>query len=132
MPIQVSLDGMSNGAAEHPCDHLNNVGLGGLCFISHQFMPVGRCVSVSFPLLDNHCALEATVVWNRQHEKGFEVGLQFNDPDQLYCLRMIEQVFHIEHYRREVEKQDGRHISSEQAAREWISRYAGEFPMFEL
>lgn len=43
-------------------------------------------------------------------------------------MRMIEQICHIEHYRKEVERQEGRRLSSQDAADEWISRYAGDFP----
>ena len=67
-------------------------------------------------------------MWNREKQHGYEIGLQFDDPEQLYQLRMIEQICHIEHYRQQVEQQEGRHLTSEQAAKEWIRRYAGDFP----
>ena len=41
---------------------------------------------------------------------------------------MIEQVCHIEHYRKEVMLREGRELSAQEAAREWISKYAGDFP----
>jgi hypothetical protein len=41
---------------------------------------------------------------------------------------MIEQICHIEHYRKEVKLAEGRELSSEEAADEWIKRYAGDFP----
>ena len=41
---------------------------------------------------------------------------------------MIEQICHIEHYRAEVEGKEGRELSSQEAAKEWISSYAGDFP----
>jgi hypothetical protein len=41
---------------------------------------------------------------------------------------MIEQICHIEHYRKEVKLVEGRELSSEEAADEWITRYAGDFP----
>ena len=43
---------------------------------------------------------------------------------------MIEQICHIEHYRHEIEQVEGRKLNSEEAAREWIQRYASEFPVF--
>jgi len=70
-------------------------------------------------------------VWNKKTGNGFEVGLKFDDPDEIFRLRMIEQICHIEHYRTEVERQDGRYLTSEEAAREWISLYAAEFPGLE-
>jgi len=40
---------------------------------------------------------------------------------------MIEQLCHIERYRWKVQKEEGRLLTSEEAAVEWISRYAGVF-----
>ena len=41
---------------------------------------------------------------------------------------MVEQICHIEQYRREVLKKEGRRLSSEEAASEWIVKYASDFP----
>jgi hypothetical protein len=41
---------------------------------------------------------------------------------------MIEQICHIEHYRQEVLRVEGRKLSSKEAASEWISKYARDFP----
>jgi hypothetical protein len=41
---------------------------------------------------------------------------------------MIEQICHIESYRRDVAQQEGRQLTTEEAAVEWISRYASSFP----
>lgn len=113
---------------QHPCNKLNNVSLGGLAFISPQPLTVDSDVKVCFPLLDEHHQLTGRVMWSKPVSQGFEIGLQFDDLDELYRLRMIEQICHIEHYRSEVQRQQGRTLSSEEAAKEWIVRYAGEFP----
>ena len=111
-----------------PRELLHNVSLGGLAFVSTQTLPKGKTVKIRFPLLDKHRSLSGRVVWSRPVKQGFEIGLQFDDPDELYRLRMIEQICHIEHYRTEIAIIEGREITSEEAAQEWITRYAGEFP----
>ena len=40
---------------------------------------------------------------------------------------MVQQVCAVEHYRQE-ELQKGRVLNSQQAASEWIAKYAGRFP----
>jgi ABC-type Fe3+-hydroxamate transport system substrate-binding protein len=40
---------------------------------------------------------------------------------------MVGQVYQIEHYRQEVEQLEGRILGSEEAAEEWIQRYAADF-----
>ncbi|MEQ8937648.1 MAG: PilZ domain-containing protein, partial [Gammaproteobacteria bacterium] len=47
---------------------------------------------------------------------------------KMFLLRMVEQLCHIEHYRNEIARVEGRELSSEQAAQEWISKYAESFP----
>jgi hypothetical protein len=37
---------------------------------------------------------------------------------------MVEQVCHIEHYRKEVMVCEGRQLTSEDAAKEWVAKYA--------
>ncbi|MBT4078105.1 MAG: PilZ domain-containing protein, partial [Gammaproteobacteria bacterium] len=66
--------------------------------------------------------------WYKKSTKGFEIGLEFDDPNELFRLRMIEQICHIEHYRAEVKQHQGRQLTSEQAAKEWIKLYAADFP----
>jgi hypothetical protein len=62
-----------------------------------------------------------------------EVTLDYRDnypveADNITNIKMIEQISQIENFRREVEQRDGRKLNSEQAAREWVSKYAGDFP----
>ncbi len=128
VPIQVSLDRVPDEDDKHPYDKLHNVSLGGLAFISPQKLPNGKTVKICFPLLDEHRSLVGQVVWNKKIKQGYEIGLEFDDPQELYRLRMIEQICHIEHYRVEVAQCEGRLLSSEEAANEWIARYASDFP----
>lgn len=84
-----------------------------------------------FPIINETHCFNGKVVWVEQFSRGFDTGVEFESADELYRLRMIEQVCHIEHYRSEVEKREGRKISSEEAAKEWIKIYAGVFPDLE-
>jgi len=128
VPLKVSLDWVDNNDPYiHPCESLDNVSLGGLAFKSPQAIPNGQTVKISFPLLDRNHAFSGQVVWNKKNPEGFEIGLEFDDPNELFRLRMIEQICHIEHYRSEVKRHEGRQLSSEEAAREWIKLYAADF-----
>ena len=46
----------------------------------------------------------------------------------MFKLRMVEQICQIEHYRLTVLSDEGRVISSEQAAHEWVIEHASDFP----
>ncbi len=131
MPIRVTVDRVQDEPNQHPCDELHNVSLGGLAFQSSEPLPTTQTVEVSFPLLDETHSFHGKVVWSRKINNGYEIGLQFDDAEQMYRLRMIEQICHIEHYREQLRQQQGRSISIEQAAKEWISRYADGFPSLD-
>ncbi|MCP3687520.1 MAG: PilZ domain-containing protein [Gammaproteobacteria bacterium] len=107
---------------------LTSISLGGLSFISPRALDVLRKVRICIPMVREDNYLEGRVVWCEKSKSGYEVGLQFDRSSEVFRLRMIEQICHIEHYRREVEQREGRQLSPEEAANEWIALYAGDFP----
>ena len=129
VPIQVTLDLVDDDGDDSDDETLTNVSLGGLSFVSEQPLQVGQIVRVSIPVLkqDNH--LSGKIVWCEQSPNGYEIGIEFEGSKDVFRLRMIEQICHIEHYRKEVKLAEGRELSSEEAASEWITRYAGDFPV---
>jgi hypothetical protein len=56
------------------------------------------------------------------------VGVRFEDRDTAISVRMVEQVCHIEQYKLQVRETEGRELTGEQAAMEWIEKHAHEFP----
>lgn len=110
---------------------LNNISLGGLSFQSHTALPVGRTVSVRVPFVTPPFETHGRVVWCKRRRLGFDIGLELLDPDDAFRTRMVEQICHIEHYKREVYKTEGRHLSGTEAALEWIGKYAHLFPDFD-
>lgn len=128
VPIQVTLDLLEDVSEELADETLTNVGLGGLSFISSQPFEIQQKVRVSVPIIKQDAYMQGTVVWCDKSGDSYEVGVEFEGSKDLFRLRMIEQICHIEHYRKEVKLVEGRELSTEQAASEWISRYAGDFP----
>lgn len=129
VPILVTLDWADDDVDDDLEDQtLTNVSLGGLSFQSPHALGEGQKVRVSIPVLKGDNSLVGTVVWCESAKTGFEIGLEFENSKEIFRLRMIEQICHIEHYRNEVKLTEGRELSTNEAAKEWISRYAGDFP----
>jgi hypothetical protein len=57
----------------------------------------------------------------------YEIGVAFEDSLDAFRIRMVEQVCQIERYRLSVLGCEGRELTTEEAAREWIARYADQF-----
>ena len=125
IPVEVKIEYRHSYRAAG--DRIGNVSVGGLCFVANDRLDIHEAIEVRFPVLDESTRIEGKVVWCNKTERGYEVGLEFNDPEEVERLKMIEQICQIEDFRRNVEQQDGRKLDSEQAAREWISKYAGDF-----
>jgi len=125
IPIAVTLD--FNHSYQVEDDSITKVSLGGLCFIASDRLELNESIQVRFPALNQEHSLDGKVVWCNKTVKGYEVGLEFGDAAEVERLKMIEQICQIESFRQEQEKRVGCKLSGEQAAREWVSRYAGEF-----
>ena len=69
------------------------------------------------------------MTWCRRHNEHYLIGVEFLDAQDDYRARMVEQICHIEHYKKEVLEREGRLLSGEQAAHEWIHKYAQDFPI---
>ncbi len=124
MPIEVRALHSSIQAMQHLC----NVSVGGLAFHSEVAVPCGDVVVLHIPCVMPAFDSLARVAWCRPVGEHFELGVEFLDRDDAFRARMIEQICHIEDYREQVLATENRNLSSEQAAEEWISKFAATFP----
>ena len=128
VPIQVSLDWVEDDNDDTVDQTITNVSLGGLAFVSSKPLEVLQRVRISIPVLQQENHLVGNVVWCEKSGPAYEIGIEFEHSRDVFRLRMIEQICHIDHYRKEVEEREGRKLNSQEAAKEWISKYAGDFP----
>ncbi len=105
-----------------------NVSVGGLSFIAEGELPIGSTIEIRIGDVDPPFEARARVVWARREADGCRVGVQFLDASDAFRARMVEQVCAIESYRRQVAAEEGRVLSREEAAREWIGKYGAKFP----
>lgn len=125
VPIAWSLDDIAVAGSEY----LKNVSEGGLAFLSVSQINLGAVLNIQIPAIDPRVSLKGVVVWCAPQEDNlFEVGVRFIDENNHFRMRMVEQICHIEHFKKEILETEGRIISGEEAALEWISRYAKDFP----
>jgi hypothetical protein len=124
IPIEILLD-------HEICkrESLRNVSRGGLCFQYPEAAPVGSNILVRIALTTPPFEACCRVSWCQADGSRWQVGVEFLDQDDLFRLRMVEQICHIEKYRRTVRDSEGRAMSSHEAALEWIERYADAFPL---
>lgn len=124
MPITVRLD----EAGDNSPENLTDIGYGGLRFKSQAPLEPGVMVSLSVPITHGEVESRGRVAWCNQIDDVYEVGVEFMDAGDFYTVRMVEQVCHIEHYKGQELEQQGRELSCQQAAEEWIEKFAADFP----
>lgn len=127
-PTEVTIEVSAEGGSDRAPGHSRNVGIGGIAFHSDRALAAGMIIAVRIPLVRPPFETSARVVWCRQTEHGWDLGVEFLDPDDAFRARMVEQICHIENYRKGIERSEGRSLTAEQAAMEWIGKYAAEFP----
>jgi hypothetical protein len=109
---------------------ISNVSYGGLAFISDVLLEPGAQIRVRIDVVDPIFEADAFVSYCRWESGQFMVGVEFIHRDDLFIARMVEQICHIQHYQQQVAAQEGRNLSEQEAASEWISKYASSFPRF--
>lgn len=107
---------------------VKDVGEGGLCFVCQSPIATGEHIHLIISCLQPNFDADGVVRWCKQEGNNYLVGVAFQESLVAYSVRMIEQICHIENYRKLVKKEQGIKLSSEQAAKQWIKKYAHTFP----
>ena len=124
IPIDIYPDHSPVGSPEI----LINISHGGVSLRSQARILPGTIVNLTVHVSKHDERVRGRVVWCRDLDKGYDIGVEFLSTKDSYAVRMVEQVCHIEHYRLKVKEQQGRDLSSEEAAMEWIAENASDFP----
>ncbi len=112
-----------------PCcsTNLQNLSMGGICCEVDKFIASGTEIVVNIPLVKPCYEGHGVVVWCRREDDHFELGIRFDEAQEAFKSRMVSQVCQIEHYKKQVRENEGRELDGEQAAKEWICKYAADF-----
>jgi len=106
-----------------------NVSYSGLAFASDTAIEPETIIALRIPNLRPVFEVAtARVAWRQNEGSQYAVGVQFLDSEEAFRVRMVEQICHIKRYRNDVAQREGRQLTAEEAALEWISRYASSFP----
>jgi hypothetical protein len=127
-PASVLIEVTTRGQPEQATHNTLNLSVGGLAFRCDREFEHGSFVEICIPNLSPPFRVEARIAWSRAHGGHFETGAEFLHQDDAYTARMVEQVCHIENYKQEILRTEGRSLSQEEAAKEWIHKYASRFP----
>ena len=127
-PADIPIEMSRGHHAAQSMFHGHDVSHGGLAFRADSEVQPGSIVEIRIPIVRPIFETKARVAWCSAREGGFELGVEFLDAQDAFKARMVEQVCHIENYKKLVSRTERRELTAEEAAMEWISRYAAQFP----
>lgn len=98
----------------------------GICFWTAEHPKVQDSVVLGIDVDNNHFIGRGSVVRVQPENDGNWVCVRIN-PEDAFAIRMAEQLCQIEHYRLDNKQYLDRNMSPDEAALEWISKYAAIF-----
>ena len=113
-------------------ERTKDVSESGLLFLSSQPFKIGTFLELKIPIGDRIFTLEGRVVHNNRDFDShfFRTGLQFSNPNSVFKVKMAEQIYQIDEYRKTLSTREGRSVSSEEAAQRWIEEHSKRFAEF--
>lgn len=127
-PAEIPIEVKARGQSAHATHNAVNLSIGGLAFRCDREFKPNDIVEIRIPLVSPPFEAEARVAWCSARTDHFDIGVEFQNQDDVFTARIVEQVCHIENYKREILRTEGRTLSPENAAAEWISKHAAHFP----
>ena len=127
-PANIPIEYRIIGNTKQDNDFTKDISVGGLCFQSHSCVDNNVSLSIQIPVTRPIFTVEGKVVWCSRYQDYVEIGVEFFKPGDIFKTRMVEQICHIKQYQKEALENEGRKLSDEKAAFEWIRKFAKEFP----
>jgi len=125
IPIEFS---PADGTPAAQVGQAHDVSFGGLSFEAEHCPAPGTIIQLRIPTVKPPFETRGIVVWCRCLAERYEVGVRFFESSDAFKARMVEQICHIEQYKRDVLAREGRKLTGAAAAREWIEKHAAKFP----
>jgi Tfp pilus assembly protein PilZ len=114
-----------------PETSIKREGFGGISIETSRSYKIGQYVEVKLSEIDPNFCVTGRIVLCDDIQDQYKISIEFPKNEDCYCVRMIEQLSQIEHYRRQAKNQ-GRRLNYNEAADEWIKQFAASFPAFSL
>ena len=127
-PADIPIEFAAADDSETTLGHAHDVSFGGLAFQADHCPAPGTIIDLRIPTVSPPFETRGLVVWCRCLSERYEVGVRFLESSDAFKARMVEQICHIEQYKRDVLAREGRKLSGAAAARERIEKYAAKFP----
>ena len=126
IPIQFNVKKVK--LAKH---RMRNISVGGVSIRTEGRIEIGSVIDLTINSVTPAFTASGRVAGCLKRGDSYDVGIQFLEPEDAFRVRMVEQICHIEQYKKDMFEREGRQLSGEEAALEWINKFASDFPGIE-
>lgn len=128
-PLKVPIQYREMQATRMDMSSSLDLSLGGLCFYSERFFSKGTLLDVRIPVGGEIFQIHGWVAYCNRNPgvDRYRIGMTFNDAQSAFHAKLAEQMHKILEYRGKRSRELNQEISEEQAADEWIQKYARHF-----
>lgn len=125
LPLEITL------IEDQPFPHMDEekAGFVGITYFTPYYFENGCSVKITLEEIDPNFCVSGRIAWCNKEVNGYAIAIEFPTKEERYCVRMVEQLSQIENYRRQA-KVEGRRLNYNEAAAEWIQKFAANFPAF--
>lgn len=107
-----------------------DVSLGGLSFYWPQRLSKGSLIDINIAVKDKRFEIKSKIAYTKEDPSTgqYRTGVCFADYPSAFMARLAEEMLEIIQYRKNLSQKLGREVSEDEAANEWIKKYAAKFP----
>lgn len=127
-PVNIPIEVQPLDRRDNSVHHTYNLSVRGLAFDCDQRFSRGDIVGITITFVRPSFEVNARVIWCKARADKFDLGVEFLNEEDAFLARMVEQVCQIENYKRFIHREHGRILSQEEAAQEWVNKFASKFP----
>lgn len=96
--------------------------------MASHLLPKGASLYLSIPVEDEIFNIHGKVAYCTKSPRGlYRTGVVFKDKSDAFRAKLAEEMLKIKDYQKKRSQQLGREVSEEEAALEWIKKYAKSF-----
>lgn len=102
---------------------------GGICFLAERFLAKGAEINLKIPVGDRVFTIQGQVAYSNRlpNLNRFKTGVLFLNANDAFRAKLAEEMLQIKIFREKISKEQGREFTEEEAARQWIDKYAKKF-----
>ncbi len=104
----------------------------GLLFLAVEKFPAGTAIELQVPTRGKFFYLDGRVTHVALDTQSglFRTGIQFLNSQNIFKMKMAEQLMQIADYKKELSESENRSVTEQEAAERWIEKHSEHFSSF--